>query len=203
MCTLHHSSSFFCNTAVFRNINAFCSVWAHYYQRGCSAALAKERLRASCCGSAAHGCPLAPAWFPSSRHKCRPDRHSCSRLSQQELSSSPNTTRLTGGGFTIKCENQEQIGCASLRGLMCLQPPRGWSACSLILTVHVHTDAVWSWNKGTDVTRQLHIKKKAKNKIMTDSDLVISVWLYVCMTVCHCTAQATYNMQPLPKKYSM
>lgn len=59
-----------------------------------------------------------PGFLPAS-HICCPDRHSCSVcLPQQELSSSPSTTRLTGW-FSVKCRNQKQIVCVSQRCVMC------------------------------------------------------------------------------------
>lgn len=101
------------------------------------AVLTKYRFKSSCIGSG------APAWFPSSQsHTVYCPIHSCSVcLPQQELSLSPNTTRLTGR-FTVKCKNQKRTVYISLRCLTCQQPLHGWSACSLIHSVHVHAQAV-------------------------------------------------------------
>lgn len=46
---------------------------------------------------------------------------------------------------------------------MRLQATLGWSACSLIRTVRVHTGAVWCLCKETDVIGQLHTSKGESN----------------------------------------
>lgn len=104
-----------------------------------------------------------------------------------------NTSWLTGGGFTVKCKNEEQIGYVSLRCFVCQQLPHGRSGCSLIHTVHVHTDAVWSQSKEMDHKATAHLKN---NDWLRCVLFFMTVWVYVCI----CTSGTMRHMQPSPKK---
>lgn len=150
--------------------------------------LTKQRLTSSCFGSAAYSSSLAPCLvsFQPVTYVLLTDIPVLSVChSRQELSLSPNTTRLMGwgrgaGGFTVKCKNQEQIGCVSLRCLMCQQPHMGGVLVHSFIQ-YMYIQMLSAAEEIQEMSQQQHTLREQNNDWCAFGHFYLTVWVYDCL----------------------